>query len=54
MNIWNMNFIPYIILSCVNEKGILSCILQAANLPMSIIIVGVGDADFEGNYKLYE
>ena len=35
------------------KKNILSCILQAANLPMSIIIVGVGDADFEGNYYLY-
>lgn len=25
---------------------------QASTLPMSIIIVGVGDADFEGNNRL--
>ena len=32
----------------VNDNGLFSCSWQAAKLPMSIIIVGVGQAEFDG------
>ena len=35
---------------CIAEGLLVNCCLfQASTLPMSIIIVGVGDADFTGN-----
>ena len=35
------------------HKQIICFVFQASTLPMSIIIVGVGDADFEGKYVDY-
>ena len=41
---------PVYVIYIVKDVLFVFFFLQAATLPMSIIIVGVGDADFEGKF----